>query len=186
MIPASDISQHISTAGTEASGTSNMKFVLNGGLILGTFDGANLEIGQEIGQDNIFLFGIVAHEVENLRLGRRYVIRGAYINGCRYGKIKMDKALEGVFSLLQTGAYLSPKILAPLMETLTTGGDHYLLSVDFQAYLDAQRRVDEAYLDKKRWVEMSVRGVSRMGKFSSDRSIQDYAKIWNVKPCPPQ
>ena len=173
IIPASDISQHISTAGTEASGTSNMKFVLNGGLILGTDDGANIEIREEIGDDNIFTFGVKAHEVEELR--HKY----------RFRKLAMDPALEKVFMQLQQGAFTSSKVLGPLLDTLTVGCDHYLLSADFADYLRAHERVDQMFLDKKAWARRSILCTAGMGKFSSDRAIQQYAEqIWGLKPCP--
>ncbi|KAI3639319.1 hypothetical protein MIR68_002849 [Amoeboaphelidium protococcarum] len=172
IIPASDISQHISTAGTEASGTSNMKFVLNGGLILGTHDGANVEIAEEIGSENIFNFGLKADQVDEARHQQRY------------RKTPMNKDLAAVLSQLQKGAFGNAKVLQPLLDTLTVGGDHYLLSVDFASYLDAQERVDKAFQDKKKWARMSILCSGGMGKFSSDRSIQEYAEqIWKIKPC---
>ena len=173
IIPASDISQHISTAGTEASGTSNMKFVLNGGLILGTHDGANIEIREEIGDDNIFTFGIKAHEVVDLRHKQKY------------RKVAMNLDLEDILGQLQRGAFASAKVLGPLLDTLTTGGDHYLVSVDFKSYLEAQARVDEAWKRKAEWAKRSILCAAGMGKFSSDRTIGEYAEqIWKVKPCP--
>ena len=170
--PASDISEHISTAGTEASGTSNMKFVLNGGLIIGTLDGANIEILEEVGQENIFIFGCLAHQVEDLRHAQRY------------RRSTLDPKLETVLEALKSGHFGDYQSMAPLFDTLTAGGDHYLISPDFSSYLDAQNRVDEAFKDKNRWVKMSIRAAARMGKFSSDRSIQEYAdNIWKIKPC---
>lgn len=172
IVPASDISEHISTAGTEASGTSNMKFVLNGGLIIGTLDGANIEILEEVGEENIFIFGCLAHQVEDLRHAQRY------------RRSTIDSRLETVLEAVKSGHFGDYQTLAPLFDTLTAGGDHYLISPDFSSYLEAQNRVDEAFKDKKRWATMSIRAAARMGKFSSDRSIQEYANnIWNIKPC---
>ncbi|KAG0224960.1 Non-essential glycogen phosphorylase [Actinomortierella wolfii] len=171
IVPASDISQHISTAGTEASGTSNMKFVLNGGLILGTMDGANIEILEEIGEDNIFIFGCLAHEVEDLRYAQRY--RG----------VPMDPALQGVLAAIEKGTFEDPKIFQPLINTLTIGKDYYLISADFASYLRANQVVDAAYKDQDEWVKKSIRCTANMGKFSSDRSVKEYAdNIWHIKP----
>ncbi|GBC03217.1 hypothetical protein RclHR1_05010017 [Rhizophagus clarus] len=173
IIPASDISQHISTAGTEASGTSNMKFVLNGGLILGTVDGANIEIHEEIGDDNIFMFGNLAHQVDDLR------------HAHRYRNVPMDPSLQAVINDIESGQFGDSRIFAPLINTLTLGQDYYLISDDFQSYLDAQKLVDEAYKDKEGWITKSILCSANMGKFSSDRAIQEYAeRIWNIEPVP--
>jgi len=173
IIPASDISQHISTAGTEASGTSNMKFVLNGGLILGTVDGANIEIHEEIGDDNIFMFGNLSDQVDDLR------------HAHRYRNVPMDPALEAVIRDIESGHFGDIRIFAPLINTLTYGNDYYLISDDFQSYLDAQKLVDEAYKDKEEWAKKSILCSANMGKFSSDRSILEYAEqIWDVTPVP--
>jgi starch phosphorylase len=172
IIPASDISQHISTAGTEASGTSNMKFVLNGGLILGTVDGANVEIAQEIGQENIFTFGTLAHEVEDIRHKQRY-----------HG-YQMHPELKKVYDYIYSGAFGNPDIFRPLLDTLPHGGDYYLVSADFGPYLEAQARVDEAYKDWRSWAKKSILCTANMGKFSSDRAVREYAEqIWGIKPC---
>lgn len=169
MIPASDISQHISTAGTEASGTSNMKFVLNGGLILGTVDGANIEIGEEVGSENIFLFGALAHEVEDIR--HEQMFRG----------IKMNPRLDQVIKNIENDVYGPSMIFEPLLNTLKT--DYYLIDKDFQAYLDAIDLVDVKFTDKTDWAVKSITAAASMGKFSSDRSIQEYvSRIWKVKP----
>ncbi|KAJ1656357.1 Non-essential glycogen phosphorylase [Dispira simplex] len=173
IIPASDISQHISTAGTEASGTSNMKFVLNGGVILGTVDGANVEICEEIGEDNIFNFGCLADEVEDFRHTQRY------------RPMAIHPALKIVLKTIESGIFGKPSIFGPLIETLTSGGDVYLISIDFPSYLEALKAVDRAYRDKKSWVARSIRCTAHMGKFSSDRSIHEYAEeIWDIQPCP--
>ncbi|KAL1924662.1 uncharacterized protein VTP21DRAFT_4316 [Calcarisporiella thermophila] len=171
IIPANDISQHISTAGTEASGTSNMKFVLNGGVILGTVDGANIEIWEEIGDDNIFLFGCKAEQVEDLRHAQRY--RG----------VPMDKDLERVVQKIESGAFGDPNIFTPLINTLTVGKDYYLISVDFSSYLHAQTMIDEAWKDRDSWAKRSILCTANMGKFSADRAIQEYAdSIWSIEP----
>ncbi|KAI8052831.1 glycosyl transferase [Syncephalis plumigaleata] len=172
IVPASDISQHISTAGTEASGTSNMKFVLNGGIILGTVDGANIEIAEEIGDDNIFTFGKLAHEVDDIRHHQTY------------HNFEMNPDLKSVLDVIQRGEFGDPEIYKPLVNTLTDGRDYYLLSADFDSYLEAQARVDEAYKHWRSWAKKSILCTANMGKFSSDRSVKEYAEqIWSIKPC---
>lgn len=151
IIPANDISQHISTAGTEASGTSNMKFVLNGGIILGTVDGANVEIWEEVGDDNIFLFGCKAEQVEDLRHAQRYVLRdsfqriprtgslqsGSWIDNLlfivitRYRNVPMNPDLQFIITSIEGGQFGDASIFRPLLNTLTVGKDYYLISVDF-------------------------------------------------------
>jgi starch phosphorylase len=172
--PASDISQHISTAGTEASGTSNMKFVLNGGLILGTVDGANIEIRDEIGEENIFMFGTLADKVADIRHQQKY-----------HG-VELDPNLQVVLQAIQSGEFGGPEtasVFGPLINTLTYGGDYYLISADFEMYLDAHDRVDEVFKDKTTWAKKSILCTSGMGFFSSDRATREYAdKIWNLKP----
>ncbi|KAJ3057511.1 Non-essential glycogen phosphorylase [Rhizophlyctis rosea] len=169
LIPASDISQHISTAGTEASGTSNMKFVLNGGLILGTVDGANIEIGEEVGDENIFFFGTLTPQVEDIRHEQMY------------RSLTLEPRLEKVVHSIQNNNYGDSIIFEPLLATLRT--DYYLLSKDFGPYLDSMDKVDVAFKDRAGWAKKSITAAASMGKFSSDRSIQEYAlRIWNAKP----
>ncbi|KAJ3311997.1 Non-essential glycogen phosphorylase [Boothiomyces sp. JEL0838] len=157
IIPASDISQHISTAGTEASGTSNMKFVLNGGLIVGTVDGANIEIGEETGPENIFLFGVLTPEVEDIRHKQTYGTG-----------IKVDPKLDSVVESIRDGTYGQPAIFEPLL------------------HIDTMRKVDACFQNKTEWAKKSILAAASMGKFSSDRSINDYAKnIWHISPLPP-
>ncbi|KAJ3121779.1 Non-essential glycogen phosphorylase [Nowakowskiella sp. JEL0407] len=169
LIPASDISQHISTAGTEASGTSNMKFVLNGGLILGTVDGANIEIGEEVGNENIWLFGALAHEVEDIRHDQRY-----------HG-VKMDPNLDKVLQSIMNDDFGDGSIYGPLLGTLHS--DYYLVSKDFQPYLDSWKLIEETFKDKAGWARRSINAAASMGKFSSDRSIKEYAeRIWKIEP----
>ncbi|ORX47047.1 glycosyl transferase [Hesseltinella vesiculosa] len=169
IVPASDISQHISTAGTEASGTSNMKFVINGGLILGTVDGANIEIRDEIGEDNIFLFGTLADQVADIRHAQKY-----------HG-VLLDANLQSVLDAIQAGVFGDASIFNPLIDTLTYGGDFYLISEDFDAYIKRQNDVDALFLQKAAWAAKSIRCTAGMGFFSSDRSIGQYAsRIWKV------
>jgi len=170
LIPASDLSQHISTAGMEASGTSNMKFAINGGLILGTLDGANIEIREEIGEENMFIFGTVTKNVEEQRAN------------VRAGKIPMDPRLERVIDALRKGFFGEFPEVNQLLDTFTQNNDYYLINVDWPQYLQAQELVDRTYLDKHKWTKMSIESTAGMGFFSSDRSIQEYAeKIWHLK-----
>ncbi|KAI9829335.1 MAG: Non-essential glycogen phosphorylase [Sarea resinae] len=172
--PASDLSEHISTAGTEASGTSNMKFVLNGGLIIGTCDGANIEITREIGENNIFLFGNLSEDVDELRHKHLY---GAY---------EVDADLQKVFSEIQKGTFGDANMFSALVNAIVEHGDYYLVSDDFHSYLKTQELVDEAYKNQDEWLTKTITSVARMGFFSSDRCIQEYAEmIWNVEPLQP-
>ncbi|OAJ43251.1 hypothetical protein BDEG_26623 [Batrachochytrium dendrobatidis JEL423] len=170
IVPASDLSQHISTAGTEASGTSNMKFVLNGGLIIGTVDGANIEIGEETGEENIFLFGTLTPQVEDVRYQQTYG-----------GGTVRDPKLSSVVDSIHAGHYGDPIIFEPLLNTLQS--DHYLLHKDFTSYIETMAKVDRCFKNKAEWAKKSIVAAASMGKFSSDRSIEEYAtRIWNVKP----
>ncbi|KAJ7213287.1 glycosyltransferase family 35 protein [Mycena rebaudengoi] len=172
LIPASDISQHISTAGTEASGTSNMKFCLNGGLLLGTVDGANIEIAEEVGESNVFFFGHLTPAVEDLRYQHTY------------HPVPIEEkcpALAHVLNQVSAGLFGDAHVYEPLLNTIRQG-DHYLLSDDFDSYIAALAMVDEAYLDRTEWVKKSIRTSAKMGKFSSDRAINEYAEAyWNIE-----
>ncbi|KAL1565802.1 glycogen phosphorylase [Salvia divinorum] len=176
LIPGSELSQHISTAGMEASGTSNMKFALNGCLIIGTLDGANVEIREEIGQDNFFLFGATADEVPRLRKEREQ------------GLFKPDPRFEEAKQFIKSGAFGNYDY-SPLLDSLEGNsgfgrGDYFLVGYDFPSYMDAQARVDEAYKDRKKWTKMSILSTAGSGKFSSDRTIGQYAKeIWKINEC---
>ena len=173
IIPGSDLNQQISTAGTEASGTSNMKFAMNGSLIIGTMDGANVEIAEEIGEENMFIFGVSAGEVPQLREGREY--------------LQVDPQFLHAINLISSGHFGWADYFNPLVESVTGGRDYYLLANDFNSYLQAQERVDSEWKDKKLWIKKSILSSAGSGKFSSDRTIQEYAEdIWNVSPCPPE
>jgi len=174
IIPASDISQHISTAGTEASGTSNMKFALNGGLIVGTLDGANIEIREEIGLDNMFIFGLTADKIEATR--KEYRVKE---------KIE-DSRLQESINTIRSGEFGDPAFFGDLCDAVFPPKDFYLLGADFASYLDASKEVDRVYANKSLWAKKSILSTAGMGKFTSDRSIRDYAEnIWGVKPSPP-
>lgn len=175
IIPAADLSEQVSTAGTEASGTGNMKFALNGALTIGTLDGANVEIGEEVGDDNIFIFGNTVDEVDAL-VAAGYKPWEWYQNNAEL-KAVVDLINSGFFSPEQPDAF------KPVMDNLL-GRDPYLVFADFQKYVDAQDLVAKAYLDQERWTKMAILNVARMGKFSTDRTIREYnEEIWKAPYC---
>lgn len=170
--PAADLSEQISTAGKEASGTGNMKFSLNGALTIGTLDGANVEIREEVGEENFFLFGLTAQEVLDHKAAGYTPYHWYEQNPALREAI--DQISSGLFSRGDHGLF------QPLLENLLDRDD-YLVLADYQAYVDCQDRVAAAYQDQDRWTEMAILNVARMGKFSSDRSIREYCeKIWNT------
>ena len=171
--PAADLSEQISTAGKEASGTGNMKFAMNGAMTIGTLDGANVEILEEVGADNFFLFGLTAEEV--------YAMKAAGYNPRDY--YERDPELKLVIDRLASGFFShgDPDLFRPLIDNLLHH-DPYLLFADYRSYVDCQDQVSLAYRDQDRWTRMSILNTARMGKFSSDRSIRDYANtIWNAQ-----
>ncbi len=172
--PAADLSEQISTAGKEASGTGNMKFALNGALTIGTLDGANVEIRQEVGPENFFLFGLTAEEAE-----------GIWSAGYRPREVaERDPELMAVLGLIAEGRFSpsEPDLFRPLVDGLLSF-DPFLVLADYRSYVDCQERVSEAFRDKERWSRMAVLNVARMGKFSSDRAVAEYAReIWRVEP----
>jgi glycogen phosphorylase len=179
IFPASEVSEQISTAGKEASGTGNMKFALNGALTVGTLDGANVEIREEVGKENFFLFGLTVEGVNALRK-RGYDPWEWYRNDRRLKQV-VDAIASGVFSPGE------PTLFRPVVESLLNGGDPYLVLADFAAYSACQDEVEKAYRDPVRWNQMAVLNVARTGKFSSDRTIQQYAdEIWKVVPVRPE
>jgi glycogen phosphorylase len=172
--PAADLSEQISTAGYEASGTSNMKFALNGALTIGTLDGANIEIRQEVGEGNFFLFGLTAEEVRANRAAGYHP--WDYYNSNPHLREAIDLIRTGHFSHGDTNLF------KPLVETLLKY-DPYMLFADYQSYIDCQDRVSRAYQETENWVRMSILNTARMGKFSSDRAIREYGEaVWHVKP----
>ncbi len=176
IMPAADLSEQISLAGTEASGTGNMKLMLNGALTIGTLDGANIEILEEVGKDNIFIFGLKAEDVERLR--PTYDPRRVYREDEEI-RLALDMVRGNFFSLLEPG------IFEPLVRSLLDYGDRFMLLADLRSYIDTQDRVDAAYQDREAWARKAIINVARAGKFSSDRTIQEYAtEIWHVTPCP--
>ena len=172
--PAADLSEQISTAGKEASGTGNMKFAMNGALTIGTLDGANVEIREEVGAENFFLFGLTADEVQTTK-ARGYRPRDVYQSNSQL-KEALDLVAAGHFS---RGDH---DLFAPLVVALLDR-DEYLLLADYQSYLDCQERVSRAYADADGWARMSILNVARVGKFSSDRAIREYCEeVWNASP----
>ena len=176
LIPASDVSNQISTAGYEASGTSNMKFMMNGALTIGTRDGATIEMAEEAGEENFFLFGLTAEQVAASR--DWYSPQWHYDNEPET-RAALDLIFSDHFSRNEPGAF------APLRDALLTAGDHYMHLADLTSYLDADRRLEQLYTDPKGGACKAVLNVAASGKFSSDRTIAEYAAgIWDAKPCP--
>jgi len=176
IIPAADLSEQISTAGKEASGTGNMKLSMNGALTIGTLDGANVEIRQEVGADNFFLFGLNAAEVGALKA------HGYHPNNY----YEQNASLREVLDFIASGALAhgDTELFRPLVENLRRH-DPFLVLADYQAYVDSQNQVSELWHDRAGWTKKSILNAARMGKFSSDRSIRDYCtKAWNITPVP--
>ena len=174
IMPASEVSEQISLAGMEASGTGNMKFMMNGALTIGTLDGANVEINEEVGDENMFLFGLRTDEVKKLRAN--YISRDYYQKDPEI-KMALDMIRQNVFSLLEPGLF------DPILRNLLDYNDYYMLLADLRSYSDAQGRVDATYRDQKKWNRMSLVNIARSGLFSSDRAVMEYCRdIWHVEP----
>lgn len=172
--PGADLSEQVSTAGKEASGTGNMKFMMNGALTIGTLDGANIEIREEVGDENFFLFGLTEQQVEELR--------GQYDP---LGIIHADEDLKRVMHLLEWGHFnqFEPEIFDPILASLKSPHDPWMTIADFRSYIEAQKRVEAAYRDKEHWTRMSILNCANSGKFSTDRTIADYNnEIWKLTP----
>ena len=175
--PGADLSEQISTAGKEASGTGNMKFMMNGAVTIGTFDGANIEILEEVGDDNFFLFGLTAEQVDETRKDYR-----------PWEIIAADEDLNAVMTLLESGHFsrFEINLFEPLIDSINSAQDPWLTAADFRSYVDAQQRAAEAYLDRERWTRMSILNTANSGKFSTDRTMHDYNKeIWQLTPTAP-
>lgn len=175
LIPAADLSEQISLAGTEASGTGNMKFALNGALTIGTWDGANIEISEEVGSDNIYIFGQNEDEVAANRVG--YNPHEEYENNEDIKRV-IDAIRDDAFSKNEPG------IFKPIIDSILADGDHYMLLKDFESYISTQEKVSLDFNDKKLWARMAINNMAGMGKFSSDRTIREYAgEIWKISPA---
>ena len=176
IFPAAELSEQISTAGKEASGTGNMKFAMNGALTIGTLDGANVEIREAVGAENFFLFGLTVDEIRALR-SRGYRARELY---------EADAELRAVVDALADGTFGrgDRALFQPIVDSLL-GEDPWLLLADFRSYLERQADVERAYREPERWTRLSILNAARMGRFSSDRSIADYCRdVWRVEPVP--
>jgi len=176
--PAADLSEQISTAGKEASGTGNMKFMMNGAMTIGTLDGANIEIREEVGDENFFLFGLTAEEVENTRGSYN---PNAIIDG--------DEDLKRVMGLLECGHFnqCEPGLFTSISGAIRSGTDPWLVAADFRSYVEAQQNAAMAFQDKEKWLRMSILNTAYSGKFSTDRTMQDYNRdIWKLSPIAPK
>ena len=172
--PGADLSEQISTAGKEASGTGNMKFMMNGALTIGTLDGANIEIREEVGDDNFFLFGLTEEQVEEMRSHYDPV-----------GMINQDPDLKRVIDLLECGHFnqFEPGIFDPILNSIKSPNDPWMTIADFRSFVDTQKQVEVAYRDKARWTRMSILNCASSGKFSTDRTINEYNnEIWKLTP----
>ena len=178
MIPAADLSEQISTAGTEASGTGNMKLALNGALTIGTLDGANIEIRNEVGEDNIFIFGLTAAEVAEAKV-KGYHPWDFYHDNAEL-RTALDMIASGFFSMGEPGRF------KPIVDSLLQGGDKYMLLADYASYIACQEKVAIAYQNQDEWIRKAILNIANMGKFSSDHTIMQYAsKIWDAKQVIP-
>jgi starch phosphorylase len=175
--PATDLSEQISTAGKEASGTGNMKFMMNGAITIGTLDGANIEILEEAGEENFFLFGLNAEQVSETRRDYR-----------PWEIIAADEDLSAVVQLLQCGHFnqFEKNLFDPVIDAISSPHDPWLTVADFRSFVDTQERVAEAYRDRERWTRMSILNTASSGKFSTDRTMLDYnSDIWRLTPVAP-
>jgi len=178
MIPGADLSEQISTAGTEASGTGNMKFMMNGALTIGTLDGATIEMMQEVGAPNMFMFGLTAEQLNDLRTRNAYSPTDTVAAHPFIGRV-MEAIRSGRFCQEQ------PDLFHPICRTLLNQGDPYFLLADLPSYDEAQNKARDVYQDRAEWMRRAILNVARSGKFSSDRTVREYAdQIWNIEPLP--
>jgi starch phosphorylase len=176
LFPAADISEQISTASKEASGTGNMKFMLNGAVTIGTLDGANIEIKEEVGDENIFIFGLTADQVIEYYKNRNYNPWDIY-NTNQDLRLVLTQLINGFLSPE------NPELFREIYDSLLNGGDEYFVLKDFDSYAQTHRRIVEAYKNREEWTKMQIMNVAKSGKFSSDRTIKEYAEeIWNLEP----
>ncbi|MGB5177805.1 MAG: glycogen/starch/alpha-glucan phosphorylase, partial [Gammaproteobacteria bacterium] len=175
--PGADLSEQISTAGKEASGTGNMKFMMNGAITIGTLDGANIEILEEVGDENFFLFGLNAEQVAAARRDYR-----------PWDIIAADEDLNAVMQLLKSGYFnqFEKNLFNGIIDSITSAHDPWLTAADFRSFVDTQELVASAYRDQERWTRMSIFNTSNSGKFSTDRTMLDYnSEIWHLSPVTP-
>ncbi|MCK4511901.1 glycogen/starch/alpha-glucan phosphorylase, partial [bacterium] len=176
IIPAADISEQISTAGTEASGTGNMKLSMNGALTMGTLDGANVEILAEVGEENIYIFGLTVDQISEMRKSGSYDPRQIYSSDEQIRRV-LDCFSSNRFSLHEPGLF------EWLYKSLLEDGDHYFHLADLPSYVEAQDRASAEYADQSLWRKKAILNVARIGRFSSDRTIREYARdVWGIKP----
>ncbi|MBO5751646.1 MAG: glycogen/starch/alpha-glucan phosphorylase, partial [Kiritimatiellae bacterium] len=174
IMPAAEVSEQISLAGMEASGTGNMKFMANGALTLGTYDGANVEIHRAVGDENMFLFGMRTEDVARTR--PTYVSKDV---------AKADPEIWEALEMIRSNAFSSsePGLFDPILRSLLDYNDYYMLLADLRAYIEAQDRIDATYRNQTQWNKMSLMNIARSGKFSSDRAVMEYARdIWHISP----
>jgi starch phosphorylase len=170
-----ELSEQISTAGKEASGTGNMKFMMNGAVTIGTLDGANIEIRDEVGPENFFLFGLTAEEVEALR--RDYAPE-AFVEGDTELQRVLSRLRDGEFDLDESGVF------EPILQAMLSPHDPWMTIADFRSYLDAQARAAAVFQERDRWLRMSILNTAHSGKFSTDRTMRQYNEgIWHLEPC---
>jgi starch phosphorylase len=179
IIPAADVSEQISTAGKEASGTSNMKFMMNGALTLGTLDGANIDIVQEAGEENAFIFGLTDAEIQTIEMAQSYAPQPYINNNPRLAKV-IEQLVDGTYDP-------DVQLFRELYDSLMYGveghrPDVYYVLADFDSYAAAQKKIDDAYSNKKLWAKKALANIANSGKFSSDRTIEEYVRdIWKLK-----
>jgi starch phosphorylase len=177
IIPAAELSEQISTAGMEASGTGNMKLALNGALTIGTLDGANVEIREEVGDENIFIFGLTAEQVQARKAA------GYNPWDCYHSHAELRAAVDQIAN--DTFSPHEPGLFRPLLDRLLQEGDPYMVLADYAAYVECQEHVAQVYRDWRLWARKSILNTANVGKFSSDRTIREYAdEVWNVRPLP--
>jgi starch phosphorylase len=174
--PGTDLSEQLSTAGKEASGTGNMKFMMNGAITIGTLDGANIEIREEVGEENFFMFGLTSEEVDELRW-----------HYDPHSIISHDDDLQRVMNLLRCNHFnlFESGLFEPVINAICSPHDPWMVAADFRSFVDAQQRVATAYQDRERWTRMSILNTACSGKFSTDRTISNYnEEIWHLKAMP--
>jgi len=176
IVPAADLSEQISTAGMEASGTGNMKLAMNGALTIGTLDGANIEIQKEVGPENIYMFGLSNEQIQEMRE------QGSYNPWEYYNKNpNIKRVIDSISSDMFSGS--EPGLFMPICDKILREGDYYFHLADIQSYIDTQEMASQDYLDSSTWAKKAILNIARIGNFSSDRTVSEYARdIWKVKP----